>query len=156
MANAYINLYKGNPTAGLVDGTLVSTDGANTAPFTFTIDASKGESEVQKAALRCEPGYLTTGNTTISAYDIDTTDDSDHTNYWGFAADNNYADANAANAAATFTPTLTIEDSIEVVNKVFWIKASSTTGEPPQNDRTVGLEVKTIVTAAVVEENYSS
>ena len=155
MANAYINLYTNNPTAGLADGTQVSTDGANTSPLTFTLDASIGESAVQKVALRCEPGYLTTGNTVITAVDLDTTDSADHTNYWTFAADNNYADAAAANANATFTSSLTIAESIEVVNKVFWVKASSSTGEPPQNDRTVGLRVTTVVAAAVVASEYS-
>ena len=63
---AYINLYNGNPTAGLADGTLVSTAGAQTNPVAFTLDASQSESATAKLALRCESGYHTTGNTVIS------------------------------------------------------------------------------------------
>ena len=42
MANIFLNLYKGNPTAGGTDGTAIST-GDNIAPLTFTLDAAQNE-----------------------------------------------------------------------------------------------------------------
>ena len=146
MANQFINLYMNNPTKGAVDGTQVSTDNTNTAPLSFTLDASKAESGIQKVALRCADGYITTGNTVIKAVDKDTNDEVDNTPKWSFAADKNYADAEAA-AAANFSDTLTIETPIDATNTVFWVKATSTTGEIPQNDLSVAINVVTIIAA---------
>ena len=42
MANHYMNLYMGNPTAGGTDGTIVSLDGSQTSPVMFTLDAAAG------------------------------------------------------------------------------------------------------------------
>ena len=156
MANQYINLYMNNPTANDVDVTQVSTDDTNTAPLSFVLDASKAESGIQKVALRCAVGYCTIGDTVISAVDKDTSDDTDNTSKWSFAADDDYADAVAA-AKATFTPTLTIKDQIEAVNKVFWVKAASTKGEVPQNDTTVALNIKTVIGAVTASaDTYSA
>ena len=64
-------------------------------------------------ALRCDTGYKTEGDTTISF--SGTTADK-----WLIATDANYADAKAA-AAATFATTLTIADSIGDTNKILKI-----------------------------------
>ena len=45
MANAYINVYKNNPTSGQTDGTVVSTDGAYTDPISVVLNASNAESK---------------------------------------------------------------------------------------------------------------
>ena len=43
MANPYMNLYMGNPTEGRTDGTIVSLDGSQNSPVTFTLDATEEE-----------------------------------------------------------------------------------------------------------------
>ena len=39
MANAYINIYKDNPTEGGIDGTAVSMGNSYTDPVRFALDA---------------------------------------------------------------------------------------------------------------------
>lgn len=64
----YHHIYTNNPTAGNTDGTMISENGAMTAPLTVTLDAAKSESKIIKLAIRCEEGYETIGDTTISIY----------------------------------------------------------------------------------------
>ena len=64
--NEYINLYMDNPTAGEQDGTAVSLEDAGNAPLTAILDASKNESRTIRCALRCQEGYRTEGETTLS------------------------------------------------------------------------------------------
>ena len=52
MSNAYINVYKNNPTVGGTDGTAVSTGGAYTEPIVVSLDASQSESKKVKLAIR--------------------------------------------------------------------------------------------------------
>ena len=125
---AYINLYNGNPTAGLTDGNLVSTGGAQTNPVAFTLDASQSESATAKLALRCEPGYHTTGNTVISFTGTSA-------GYWSVCDTEN----------GTYASTLTISTSIDTTNTIFWVKASSATTETPSIDTFVTLQVVTKV-----------
>ena len=66
MANAYINLYTGNPTAAGTDGTAVSTGDTEASPVSVTLNASNAETAIIKCALRCESGYKTSGNTVIT------------------------------------------------------------------------------------------
>lgn len=125
---AYINLYNGNPTAGLADGTVVSTGGAQTNPVAFTLDASQAESATAKLALRCESGYHTTGNTVISFTGTSA-------GYWTVCD----------TESGTYASTLTISDSIDTTNTVFWVKASSATTETPNLDTSVTIQIVTKV-----------
>lgn len=147
MANPYINVYMNNPTAGQTNGTQVSLDGAQTTPISVTLDAGVAEHKIVKLAVRCETGYTTTGNTTITAHDINPDDAINNTSKWTFAADNNYANAEAAEAA-TFSSSLTIGTPIGTTNTVFWAKATSDTTEAPGRDTTVALQVSATITAA--------
>lgn len=124
MSNAYINVYKNNPTAGGTDGTAVSTDGAYTAPITVTLDASQNESEKVKLAIRTESGYTTSGNTTIS-------DSGDTNDRWKLCLTEN----------GTYTDSITISSAITNANVVFYAQASSASTETPQTDRSVSLRV---------------
>ncbi|MSV24230.1 hypothetical protein FYJ78_03315 [Selenomonas sp. WCA-380-WT-3B 3/] len=131
MANAYINVYKSNPTAGGVDGTQVSTDDAESSPISVTLDASKAESAVITCALRCEDGYKTIGDTTLSLVGTDTSK-------WSLSA----------TADGTFASTLTISDVIENKNKLFYVKAISSSTETPVNDTSTNIKVVTKIQAA--------
>lgn len=140
MANAYINVYTGNVVAGGTGGSPVSLDGAQTNPITASLDGTTNESKIVKCALRCSTGYKTTGNVTM-AFTGDTAAK------WGIAADNGYADETAA-SAATFVDTLTISDTVDATNKIFWLKVSSDSTEDPKNDTSVSLKVTATVETA--------
>lgn len=128
MANAYINLYKGNPTAGGTDGTIISLSGAMTSPIEFALDATQEQSKSMAVALRCESGYSTVGTTTISF--IGTT-----AAKWSVSSDNK-----------TWSSTLAIEDAIGSTNTLFYVKATSSSDEAPGNDTSVMLTVEANIT----------
>ena len=123
MANPYLNLYMGNPTAGGTDGTIVSLDGSQTSPVTFTLDATEEESGTQVLALRCEDGYRTEGDTVITFTGT--------TAYkWSASLDGSYYD-----------DSITIESSIGTKNTLFYVQASSSDDESPRNDTSVLIKV---------------
>lgn len=64
----YHHIYMNNPTAGNQDGTMISEDGAMTAPLSITLDAASNESKIVKLAIRCDAGYETIGETVIAPY----------------------------------------------------------------------------------------
>lgn len=129
MANSYINIYKGNPTADSTDGTVVSTDGAYTAPVTATLNASAGASAKVKLAIRCESGYMTTGNTVITATGT-------NSGKWQFCLTEN----------GTYTDSLTITNAIGASNEVFYAQISSSSNETLSIDHSVDINVQATVT----------
>lgn len=130
MANAYINVYQNNPTAGGTDGTAVSTDGSYTAPITVSLDAAQSESKKVKLAIRTEPGYTTSGNTTIA-------DSGDTNDRWKLCLTEN----------GTYTDSITISTPITNANTIFYAQASSASTEDPQTDRSVSLSVSATIAA---------
>lgn len=141
MANAYLNVYMNNPTAGGTDGTLVSTDGAQTSPISATLDASKAESAVIKLALRCGAGYVTDTNGASITFEGSTA------SKWLVA----YSASNTGDTApseSAFASTATIPVQIKQKNVIFWVKATSTTDENPANDTSVKLKVSAKIVAA--------
>lgn len=126
----YINLYMDNPTAGGTDGTAVSTGDTETSPISVTLDATKSESKILPIGIRTEKGYKTSGDTTIT-FEGDTKDK------WSVSD----------KATGDFSDTLTISDSIGNANKIFYIKASSTSDEKPSNDKSVNVKVSTKIEA---------
>ena len=130
MANAYINVYKNNPTAGDTDGTCVSTDGDYTSPISVTLNASQNESKKIKLAIRCESGYETVGNVEIC-------DSGDTDDRWVFSATEN----------GTYSDSLTISSTVNATNTIFWSEASSDDSETPTTDRSVSILVEATVTA---------
>lgn len=122
MANAYINIYKNNPTAGNTDGTAVSTNGDFTAPISFTLDASQGESQKQKLGIRTESGFIAT-NVTIA-------DQNDTDDRLKLCLTEN----------GTYTDSISI-NSVSAVNTIFWAQASSSSTEDPQIDRSANFKV---------------
>lgn len=132
MANPYINIYKNNPTAGLTDGTLVSTDGEFTSPINFVLDATQNESKILKLAIRTEQGYVTTGEVTIS--DVNDTNDRLKLSW---------------TENGTFADSISTTDEITAVNKIFYAKGSSVSSERPQTDNSASFQVSCVVASAV-------
>lgn len=126
--NAYINLYMDNPTADGTDGTAISTDSANTNPLTVTLDATSNETKTVTCAVRCEAGYKTVQDTVLSF-------DGTNKSKWSICR----------TETGTFSDTLTITDTVEQKNILFYVKATSSSDEDPSNDTSVTLKLSTKV-----------
>ena len=135
---AHIHIYMNNPTAGAVDGTEISS-GDDTLPLTILLDASAAESKAAKCAARCDTGYLISGN--LSVYFEGTT-----AAKWQVAADNNFSDADDALESADWQSSITLSD-VAATNKIFWVKAASSTDENPQNDKSVKIKAEGYIIA---------
>ena len=138
MANQ-LHIYSNNPTAGLTDGTEVSS-GTELSPIAVTLDASQAEAKAVKCAVRCDTGYYIDGNVTVSFIGT-------NTSKWKVAADDDYEDADEALESATWQNTLTIAD-VGTSNVIFWVKAMSSSDENPQNDTSVDLQAEGLVVAS--------
>ena len=123
----YLHVYKNNPTAGGTDGSLVS-EGTGLNPITTNaLNATMNEeSAVIKLALRCEAGYTTSGDITITP--MGTT-----SSKWALSADGTTWGAYGA--------VLTITTVIGVVNTIIYCKAKAVSGESVVNDSTVTLQL---------------
>lgn len=130
MANPYINVYGGNPTEGGTDGTVISTDGAQTAPLVVNLDASQNESKKVKLGIRCESGYTTSGDTIIR-------DNNDTNDFWKFSLSEN----------GVYSDSITLSSAISTVNSIFWAQAGSSSLESPNRDTSVSLHISTIIQA---------
>lgn len=137
---AYINLYTNNPTAGGTDGTVVSLDGTQTSPISVTLDKTKAESKAIKCAIRCDTGYKTSGDVTISLSGTTASK-------WKLAKDSSFADAAAALTGATWADSIAIS-GVTTANTVFWVKASSTTDENPSKDTSVSIKASCTIESA--------
>ena len=129
MANFAI--YMNNPTAAAQDGTKISSDGSGTLPLTVTLNATQSETAVIKCAIRCNDGY-NASDTTIS-FSGNTSDK------WRVAEDNNYSSAEIAEQMCDWNSEITIA-SVSNVNKIFWVKVSSSPNEVPSNDSSVKIQ----------------
>lgn len=137
MAN-HIHLYMSNPTAGLSDGTEISS-GTGNMPLSFTLDATQSEVQLAKVAVRCDTGYEIAGGTSI--YFEGTT-----ASKWQVAEDDDYSNATSALAMASWQSAITLA-GVSSTNTVFWVKAMSLSGEDPHNDMTVSLVAEGLVAA---------
>lgn len=127
-----LHIYMNNPTAGSTDGTEVSS-GTELAPISVLLDAGKGEQKAVKCAVRCESGFRIDGTLTVKFV-------GDHAGKWKAATDNKYTAETALESAEW-------EDSISLSNvadknTIFWVKALSTTDEPPQQDTSVDIQAE--------------
>lgn len=134
-----IHFYMNNPTTGDTDGTEISNN-TNVLPLTLTLDASQEETGVAKCAIRCDSGYSISGGASIYS-------SGDNSAKWQFALDNNYTDTETALTFATWQDSI-VADSVGATNKIFWAKATSSSLESPQNDRTVKINGAGLVVVA--------
>lgn len=113
-----IGIYKDNPTKGATDGTEVSTAGTFTSPITFRLNAEQNEIQTVKLAVRTAEGYKTSGTVTIADRD----DVDDHLQLcW--------------TQNGTFTDSISTNDVITAVNKIFYARGISRSSEYPIVDR---------------------
>jgi hypothetical protein len=135
---AYIHVYQGAVTSGGTNGTQVS-EGTGSAPIVVgPLKASLNEeSSPIKLAIRCENGYETVGNTTI-------TPTGTSASKWALAPDN----AGSPGSFGSYGAALTISSTIGATNTLFWAKAKATSGEAVGSDTSVDLVVAATVTAS--------
>jgi hypothetical protein len=121
---AYYHVYQGSVTEGGTNGTQVSED-TESSPISVTLNATNNEeSSSITLAIRCETGYNTTGNTSITPTGTSASKwclSNDGTN-WG-----------------TYGSALTISSTIGTTNTLFYAKAKAVDTETPVNDTTVNL-----------------
>jgi len=147
----FIKLYGGTVTSGGTDGTAISENMLQTSPLKTSLNAKNAEAKAVKVALRCEDGFQTSGDVSVSAWRYDGTkyvNTGGNIDKFRFAKDNNYADAATALANATWVTELTIDDVIDDTNYIFWVKIMSETTQTPQKDTSVSVHITGVVEAA--------
>ena len=127
-----LHIYMNNPTAGSTDGTEVSS-GTELAPISVLLDAGKGEQKAVKCAVRCESGFRIDGTLTVKFV-------GDHAGKWKAATDNKYT-AETALESAEWKDSILLSGVVDK-NTIFWVKALSTTDEPPQQDTSVDIQAE--------------
>jgi len=138
-AEDHIHIYQGAVTAGGTNGTQVS-EGTNLAPVSVgPLNATDNEvSDPVKLAVRCDEGFITSGNTIISL----TGETADK---WALAPDN----AGQAGTFGAYGAALTITAPVGDTNTIFWAKARATEDEPdPTNDRKVKFNTAALIAEA--------
>lgn len=131
----YIHLYKNTPT-GATGGTLVS-EGTGLAPITIgPLNATNNEiSSPLKLAIRCESGYVTTGNVVITP-----------TGATG-ATVLKWALGGTTGSFGAYGDPYTITGAVPDSNVFFYAKAKATDDENPVNDTTVDFQVSATIAA---------
>lgn len=135
---AYIHIYKGSPTGGGLNGTMVS-EGSGTSPIdSGLLNANINEESAPiKLSIRCDAGYQTSGNTVITPIGLTASK-------WALASDNN----GVPGAWLAYGSTLTIASAIGSTNVIFWAKAKATSDENPVRDTVVDLQVTATIIAS--------
>lgn len=130
---AYIHLYKDTPTVSATDGTLVS-EGTGLSPITIgPLNATNNEiSDPLKLAIRCEDGYVTTGDVTITPTG---------TTYLKWAL------GGTTGSFGSYGDPYTITGAIPDTNIIFYTRAKATNDENPVNDITVDFQVSATIAA---------
>ena len=127
-----LHIYMNNPTEGGKDGTEVSS-GTELSPISVLLDAGKGEQKAVKCAVRCESGFHIDGTLTVKFV-------GDHADKWKVASNNGYT-AETALESAEWKDVISLQN-VRDTNTVFWVKALSTTDEPPQQDSSVDIQAE--------------
>ena len=127
-----LHIYMNNPTEGGKDGTEVSS-GTELAPISVLLDAGKGEQKAVKCAVRCESGFHIDGDLTIKFV-------GDHADKWKVAMDHNYT-TDTVLTAADWKDEIALS-GVGTVNVIFWVKATSSSDEQPQNDTSVDIQAE--------------
>lgn len=132
-----IKCYKDNPTAGQTNGVLVSS-GTGLSPITTGVlraDLNEVSANI-KLAVRCDSGYETSGNTTISLV-------GNTANKWALAPDSSGNPGTWKN----YGESLVITSKVGATNTIFWARAKATDDELPIKDTTVSVKAEAVITA---------
>lgn len=118
---AYLHVYK--------DGVQIS-EGTGLAPLVIgPLNATTNEtSAAQEVVIKAEAGYTTYGNTTVS-----------------FEGTNAAKWSVCETSGGTYASTLTISTPITSTGTSIFIKATSSTDEPPANDESVDIKITAVV-----------
>ena len=127
-----LRLITNNPTQGGKDGTVTPVP-ATTIPINVIVNTGTANHSLAKVALRCDDGYMTTGEWEVSF--VGTT-----AARWSVADGALYPTEELAETA-TYTPSLTLSDVIRNANRVLWLKASTDGAEGSVVDTSVSLRV---------------
>jgi hypothetical protein len=129
---AYIHIFKGNVSAGALDGMMCS-EGTNENPITTVeLDATMAqENQPIILALRIDSGYKTNGDVTLQAV-------GDSKGKWAFAPVSN----GAAGDFLAYDAPFVISDELKYANYLFAIKARASADEQPQADYSVHISIK--------------
>ena len=146
MAESKIKIYKGNPTAGGTDGTLVSSgtglnpieSGAIKVP-----ESGYAEGNWIKLAVRCDNGYETVEDSSRHAR-ISIVDSAKVT-MWQLAPDNN----GQAGTPQDWGDPLDFLTKIGATNTIFWARARVASTEEPANDDSVDIKVAATIGATI-------
>lgn len=131
-----LHLYMNNPTTGSTDGTEISSD-TNVLPLNIVLDATQNEEKAVKCAVRCDSGYEVEGDVTVYL-------EGTNADKWSLAPDDNYEDSDTAVLDNLFASAIILTD-VGSTNKVFWVKAASSSSASPQNDRSVKIVAEGLV-----------
>ena len=129
--SALIGIYYGSVTANGMDGTRASEGTEATPIIVGPLDtATNEESSATKLAIRCDSGYVTGNDSTITP--TGTT-----ANMWALAPDS----AGSAGTFGNWGAALTFSSAIPDSNTLFWAKAKAASTETPTNDTSVDLVI---------------
>jgi hypothetical protein len=128
----HLRLVTNNPTQGGTNGTVTPISAA-TIPINAIVNTGTANHSLVKVALRCDDGYMTTGEWEVSF--VGTT-----AARWSVADGALYPTEESAETA-TYTPSLTINSVVGSTNRVLWLKASTDGTEENAVDTSVSLRV---------------
>lgn len=129
--SALIGIYYGSPTAGGTDGTRASEGTELTPIIVGPLDTAANDISANFCmAIRCDSGYVTGNDTTITP--TGTTAD-----MWALAPTSGNDCGTFGNWGAALTFSSAIPDS----NVLFWGKAKAASTETPTNDTSVDLVI---------------
>lgn len=134
-----IHIYGGNPTANGTDGTrLDSSVQGSVGSLTVKLNSLNAEEKNIKLAVRTDSGYYIDGACTVSL-----TGSSAH--YWELLYNSSYETATSIPSSATGWDSSLSLTNVSDKNKVFWLKATSTSGESATIDSGAGLVASGLV-----------
>ena len=128
----HLRLITNNPTQGGTNGTVTPIPAA-TIPINAIVNTGTANHALVKVALRCDDGYMTTGEWEVSF--VGTT-----AARWSVADGALYPTEESAETAV-FSSSLTLSDVIHNTNRVLWLKASTDGTEENIVDTSVSLRV---------------
>ena len=127
-----LRLVVNNPTNGGTDGELVDIE-YTSIPINAIVNTGTANYSLVKIAVRCDSGYMTTGDWEISFT-------GDTASKWSVADGSAYPSEELAEYA-TYSSSITLSDVVTTKNHVLWLKASTDGTEDNTVDTSVYLRL---------------